>query len=58
MATAYPIPEITAPSVRPGAGLLVLLAAMTPEQLESVLANLTASFPAEGLIIEIGRAHV
>jgi hypothetical protein len=51
MATAYPIPEITAPSVRPGAGLLVLLAAMTPEQLESVLANLTASFPAEGLII-------
>jgi len=29
----------------PGAGLLVLLAAMTPEQLESVLANLTASFP-------------
>src|SRR5271166_3394204 len=51
MATADPIPDIAAPSARPGAGLLVLLAAMPPEQLESVLANLTASFPAEGLLI-------
>jgi hypothetical protein len=51
MATADPIPDITAPSARPGAGLLVLLAAMTPEQLESVFANLTASFPAEDLLI-------
>ena len=51
MATANPIPDITAPSARPGAGLLVLLAAMKPEQLEVVLANLTASFPAEGLLI-------
>jgi hypothetical protein len=51
MATANPIPDITAPSERPGPGLLVLLAGMPPEQLESVLANLTASFPAEGLLI-------
>ncbi len=51
MATADPIPDITTHSARPGAELLVLLAAMTPEQLERVLANLTASFPAEGLLI-------
>ena len=51
MTTADPILDITAPSARPGAGLLVLLAAMTPEQHESVLANLTASFPAEGPLI-------
>jgi len=51
MATADSISGITVPSAPPGAELLVLLAAMTPEQLERVLANLTASFPAEGLLI-------
>jgi len=51
MATADPIPDITTPSARPDNGLLVLLAAMTPEQLERVLANLTASFPVEDLLI-------
>jgi hypothetical protein len=51
MATTNPIPDVTAPSALTGAGLLVMLAAMRPEQLESVLAALTASFPAEDLII-------
>jgi len=51
MATADPISAITTPSARPDNGLLVLLAAMTPEQLERVLGNLTASFPAEDLLI-------
>jgi hypothetical protein len=51
MATADQIPDITAPSAGPSAGLLVLLAAMTPEQSEGVLANLTASFPAESVLV-------
>ena len=51
MTTADPIPGIAVPSARPGAGLLVLLAAMTPEHLDSVLANLTAAFAGEGLLI-------
>jgi hypothetical protein len=51
MTTTDPIPGITASSARPGTGLLVLLTAMPPEQLESALANLTASFPAEGLLV-------
>jgi hypothetical protein len=51
MATIYPISDSATPSAPPGNGLLVLLAAMTPEQLERVLANLTASFPAEELLV-------
>jgi hypothetical protein len=51
MATTYPISERAIPSARPGNGLLVLLTAMTPKQLESVLASLTAAFPAEDLLI-------
>jgi hypothetical protein len=51
MATTEPIFDSTTPSTRPGAELLVVLADMTPEQLEQVLANLTASFPAESLLI-------
>ncbi len=51
MATTDPTLDITTPSARPGTGLLVLLTAMLPEQLESALANLTASFPEEGLLI-------
>jgi hypothetical protein len=51
MATTSPSSENATPSVPPGNGLLILLAAMTSEQLERVLANLTASFPAEDLLI-------
>jgi hypothetical protein len=51
MATSDSISEVTTPSAAPGNGLLVLLAAMTAEQLESVLVSLTASFPAESLVI-------
>ena len=51
MATTDLIPDIATPSARPDNGLFVLLAAMTPEQLERVLANLTAFFPAEDLLI-------
>lgn len=51
MATVDSISGITLPSAPPGAELLVVLSAMTPEQLERVLANLIASFPPEGLLI-------
>jgi glucosylglycerate synthase len=51
MATVDPISDITTTSARSDNGLLVVLAAMTPEQLERILANLTASFPAEDLLI-------
>ncbi|MGO9338356.1 MAG: hypothetical protein ACLPY1_12700 [Terracidiphilus sp.] len=51
MATANSISDSSAPSISPTPGLLVLLAAMPPEQAESVLASLTSSFPTEGLII-------
>jgi hypothetical protein len=51
MATATPIPDATPPYVPPDVDLLVLLAPMPPDQLEIVIANLTASFPAESLLI-------
>jgi glucosylglycerate synthase len=51
MATANAISDITSASAPPGAGLLVLLAAMSPEQLKSLLANLVASFPEEDLLV-------
>jgi hypothetical protein len=51
MATADPIPEITSSSAGSDNGLLVLLAAMTPEQLDPVLSKLSASFPTEDLLI-------
>jgi hypothetical protein len=51
MATANPIPGIPPASAPPGASLLVLLAAMPPEQLESLLAHLAASFPEEDLLV-------
>jgi hypothetical protein len=51
MATTNRMPDITTTSAQSGASLLVLLAAMPKEQLESVLTNLTASFPAENLLI-------
>jgi hypothetical protein len=51
MATADPVPDITAASARPCDGLVIQLAAMTAEQRESVLANLTAAFPTESLLV-------
>jgi hypothetical protein len=51
MATTQSISDSTTPSAPPGADLLVVLADMTPEQLEQVLASLAASFPAESLLI-------
>ena len=51
MATTDSILDLTAASTRPAAGLLVLLGAMTPEQLEVVLVNLAAAFPADGLLV-------
>jgi hypothetical protein len=51
MATANQTLERSFPTAGPGPGLLVLLAAMAPEQLERVLASLTSFLPADGLII-------
>ncbi len=51
MATPDPIPASTAVLERPAANLLVMVAAMPADQLESVLANLTAAFPAESLLV-------
>lgn len=51
MATANPTSDMPFSSERPDPGLLIQLAAMPPEQLESVLAKLTSSFPADGLTI-------
>jgi hypothetical protein len=51
MATADSSPDINTSSARTGADVLVLLSAMPPEQLENVVANLTASFPPEDIII-------
>jgi hypothetical protein len=51
MATADSMPDIEPASERSGGTLLVLLAAMTPEQLESVLGNLAATFSQEDLLI-------
>jgi len=51
MATTAPSSDSATTSAPPGNGLLVLLAAMTPEQFEQVFASLTASFPAEDLLI-------
>jgi glucosylglycerate synthase len=51
MVTTNQIPGMTDPSAHTGNGLLVLLAAMTPEHSESVLAKLTASFPTEDLLV-------
>jgi hypothetical protein len=51
MTTEEPIPDVTTLSGHSGTGLLVLLAAMTPEQVESILGKLTASFPEEEMLI-------
>ncbi|MGA7856769.1 MAG: hypothetical protein WCA11_02505 [Terracidiphilus sp.] len=51
MATTNPIPEVTSSSDRTGGGLLVMLAALPPDQLEDVIANLTSVFPPDDLVI-------
>jgi hypothetical protein len=51
MATANPISDVTSPLAEASADLLVLLSPMPPDQLETVLANLTASFQADSLLI-------
>ncbi len=51
MATTSPIPDINSTAALPFTGLLVFLTTMPPEQLESVLANLNASFPTETLVV-------
>lgn len=56
MAIANPIPDVTPTPVQAGTCLLVLLTAMPQDQLESVLANLTASFAAEDLLIAAPEA--
>jgi hypothetical protein len=56
MTTADTMPEIPNPPERPGAGLLVLLTAMPPEQLEHVLGKLTTTFAPEDLLIAAPEA--
>lgn len=51
MATTNPIPDTTSASEPSGGGLLVLLAALPPEQLEDAMAKLTAVFPPEEMVI-------
>jgi hypothetical protein len=51
MATLDPISDLSTPPAPPGAGLLVLLAAMPPEYRQSVLGSLAAAFPGEELLI-------
>jgi hypothetical protein len=51
MATTNPIPESTPTPVQNGADLLVMVAPVPPEQLEGILASLTASFAPEGLLV-------
>lgn len=51
MATPDPIPVSTSVLERPAANLLVMAAAMPADQFESLLANLSAAFPAEGLLV-------
>jgi hypothetical protein len=51
MVIADPVPEFSPPPARTGCALLVVLAPLPTNQLESVLAKLAASFPAEDLLI-------
>ncbi len=51
MATANPIPEMSPAPTRDGASLLVHLAAMPAEQLESLLDKLTHLLPVEELLV-------
>ncbi len=51
MATTNPIPDAIAPSEQTGSALLVLLAALPPEQLEDVIQKLASAFPPQDTVI-------
>jgi glucosylglycerate synthase len=51
MAIADPIPEFSRPPARTGYSLLVVLAPLPTNQLESLLAKLAASFPPDDILI-------
>ena len=51
MATADPTPQVSTPTQSPGSGLLVVPAGMASVQLESLLANLSAHFPPQSLLV-------
>jgi hypothetical protein len=51
MATVNPIPEMSSAATRPAASLLVVLASMPPEQVESILDKLVQVLPAEDLLV-------
>lgn len=51
MATADPIPELGSTATLATTDLLVLVAAMLPENFETLLARLTSVFPTPGLLI-------
>lgn len=51
MATADPIPDLTPPPAQSGYALLVVLAPLSPEQLEATIGRLTSLFPAGELLI-------
>ncbi len=51
MATADPIPAVSTASPPPAASLLVMVAAMPQEQLDRLLTNLTAAFPADNMLV-------
>lgn len=51
MATTNPIPEVTSTAERTSCSLLVLLAALPPDQLEVAIAKLASAFPPEEMVI-------
>jgi len=51
MATTNPILDETSPAEQSGIGLLVLLPALPPEQLEDVIAKLSSAFPPKEMVI-------
>ncbi|HUV68717.1 MAG TPA: hypothetical protein VMW15_03590 [Terracidiphilus sp.] len=51
MATTNPILDVTSPSERTGCSLLVLLAALPPDQLGEAIAKLASAFPPEDIVI-------
>jgi glucosylglycerate synthase len=51
MATVDPIPDLTPQPAQSGYALLVLLAPLSPEQLEATIGRLAGLFPAEDLLV-------
>lgn len=51
MATVDPIPDVTPPAPQTGYELLVVLAPLPPEQMESIVGRLSGLFPSENLLI-------